>query len=771
MVYTTAEFSIEITELKKQFRVSSFSGNEGLSQLFGFQVYLQSQDDEIKADDMVGKSAVLTIKNGPETRRICGIFSRFWWIAEVDGNTIFYADLVPALWSLTQRFDCRIFQNKTVPEIVAEVVREAGISADHLNSKLLRNTYPVREFRLQYRESDLNFIARLMEEEGIYYYFDHRYDEQQGSGHHVLVMVDAPSCHKSIDGKSEVLFHEVTGEVQDEEHIYDYRFGYQTRPNAVSLRDYNYERPDIVLQGKAQGSPAGHLEIYDYPGEFAELPEGNQAARVRYEEMQAQTAFGSGQSNCCRLTPGFLFKMEGHPRKAFNQEYMLLSVQHSGSQQKTPTDPEIKGPEDLITGLLSEIGLDKLGPLSADQIVPGLLSNTGIAAQLPSLALGPLGPFSLFDMFNNLKKVIDALVGKPDTQLVYSNGFTCLPSQTAYRPPRVTHKPAILGSQTAEVVGPPDETCYMDDLGRAKVKFHWDRATCEDEKRTCFLRVAYPYAGSDHGFQFHPLPGDEVVVTFLEGDPDKPLITGVVYNGLNRPPLKPEERIQNVILTPYQHRLLFDDREARIHLKTGGNQTIAMADGPGDSEFGNEARIATADDHSLHLCKGTRVSGIKLETEEGQKAALWDAPSPAGILLADNGEDLKVWLNCGEKKILVQNKSDQEIQIDCRNGTVRVIGGGVEVVGGQVNVNGSSGVTIKSDAKVAIEAPTIEAQAAGSFSVKAPQINLEGATIKLSGGLINLDAAIVKAILIQAQMLTSTSVVSSSYSPGVGNIM
>ncbi len=764
MEYTTADFYLEITGLETKLRVTNFKGTEGLSQLFGFQIYLQAEGDEIKAEDMVGKTAVLTIENGPETSRFCGQLSRFWWIAEVGGNTVFYADLAPTLWLLTQRFDCRIFQNKNVPEIVAEVVKEAGIPANHLDSSLLRGSYPVREYCVQYRESDYNFIARLMEEEGIYFFFEHEYDAGSRRGHHTMVMADDPSCHKPVQGKSKVAFHEPTGEVQDEEHVYEYHYGYQTRPDAVTLRDYNYLRPDLTLQGEARANNGGRLEIYDYPGEFATLPEAKRISGARLEEMQAQTSNGSGRGNCCRFSPGFLFELEGHGHEEFNQEYMLLSVQHSGSQQKLPEDPEIAGPGDLITGILTQLGIDKLGPLSADKIIPGLLSKTGVPSQFPMLPVGPLGMLSMFDIYNNLKKIFDKLFGKPDTQMVYSNEFLCLPARTSFRPARTTFKPAVLGPHTAVVVGPPGETCYMDELGRAKVKFHWDRAEIDDEKRTCFLRVAYPYAGPDHGFQFHPIAGDEVVVTFLEGDPDKPLITGVVYNALNRPPLQPENRIENIILTPYQHRLLFDDRETSLTVNTGGNQTVKMTDNSRSTPFGNEIRISTADDHEIHMCKGNRVSGIKMETEMGQKAALWDDPFPAGILLADANEDVKVYLNCGEKRILIQNKTNQDIRIDCRNGQVSVIGGGVEVVGGSVSINGSRKVDIKSDAKVSIEAPTIEAKATGLFSVQAPTIDLDGATINLNAGIVNASG------VLNTPTLMATSVVSSSYTPGAGNI-
>ena len=760
MEYTTADFTLEIAGLKTKLRVPNFKGTEGLSQLFGFQLYLQAEGDDIKTEEMLGKSAVFTIKNGSETRQICGILSRFTWIAEVGGRTIFYADLVPVFWLLTQRFDCRIFQNKTVPEIVSEVINAAGIASDHLDKKLLRGTYPQREYCVQYRESDYNFIARLMEEEGIYFYFDHQYNPKGQTGHHTLVMVDAPSCHKAINGKADVLFHEITQEVQKEETVYEYHFGDQTRPNNVTLRDFNYQKPDLSLQENVHGK-ATNLELYDYPGEFQTMSEGKRLARARFEEMQAQTSYGSGRSNCCRFVPGFLFKLEKHPHRAFNKEYMLFSVQHSGTQQKAPDDPDITGPGDLITGLITTLGVDKLSPVPIDKIVPGLISKLGIPAQLPLLPLGPLGMLSVFDIYNDLKKVFEKLFGHPDTQMIYSNDFMVLPSQKPFRAPRITYKPAILGPQTATVMGPKDEKCYMDDKGRAKVKFHWDRAKTDDDKRTCWLRVAYPYAGSDHGFQFHPLVGDEVVVTFLEGDPDKPLITGVVYNGKNPPPLTPKDRIENIILTPYQHRLMFSDREASITLNTGGGkdvgpESLTMYDE--DSKYGNAIYLRQANGHHVYLAKNPGQSAIFLATEEGHNIVLEDNPASA-ILLRDKTQNLIIKLDSDQRTILIENQTSNEITIKCQQGKVSVIGGSVDVIGGQVNINGSQSVSIKSDAKVAIEAPIIEAQAAGKISLTASMIQLNAPMVTTSG-----------VVQVGGVVITPT-IVATTYTPGAGNII
>jgi phage baseplate assembly protein gpV len=332
----------------------------------------------------------------------------------------------------------------------------------------------------------------------------------------------------------------------------------------------------------------------------------------------------------------------------------------------------------------------------------------------------------------------------------------CLPSQKAFRPPRITYKPAILGPQTAVVVGPQGEKCYMDDKGRAKVKFHWDRAKVDDDKRTCWLRVAYPYAGSDHGFQFHPLVDDEVVVTFLEGDPDKPLITGVVYNGKNCPPLKPEDRIENVILTPYQHRLMFSDREATITLNTGGGkdvgpESLTMYDG--DSKYGNAIYLRQANGHHIYLAKNSGQSAIFLATEEEHNIVLQDSPASA-ILLRDKTKNLTIKLDSDNETIVIENETPNKIIIKCQQGNVSVIGGSVDVTGGQVNINGSQSVSIKSDAKVSIEAPVIQAQAGVSISLTAPIIKLD-APMVIASGAVNVGIGIV----------------SPSYSPGVGNLV
>ncbi|MBI5551576.1 MAG: type VI secretion system tip protein VgrG [Desulfobacterales bacterium] len=741
MTSSAVHFDFEIAGFETQFRVLSFSSTEGLSQLFRYDLFVTAETSDIDLSRIIGLPATLAISTGDDTRWLSGMVSRFWWVGESGDLSAYYAEVVPVQWLLWHRYDCRIFQNLSVPQIVSRVLEEANIAADSLDTKLLRKNHALREYCVQYQESDFNFVARLMEEEGIFYFFRHQYDPKNRRGRHVMVLGDDPSCHATISGKSTVIFNEPSGQVPSEEYVYEFQFGHQTRPGRVALCDYNYLRPDLDLKVEAGARDFAHLGIYHYPGSYDTQPAGNVQARLRLEEMQALTRLGMGRSVCCRFLPGYFFKLKDHPQKKLSQEYLLYSVSQNGAQRDVSSESQSGDLEKILEQLMGYIPLPSIGPFSVQQI------------------------------FDNLKKGLDYLFGK-EKEYYYGNQFHCLPLATPFRPARLTPKPFVRGPQTAKVVATGQEKAQMDELGRVKVKFHWDRAPqADDFKRTCFIRMAYSYAGGKHGIQFPPLAGDEVVVDFIDGDPDKPLITGAVYNGLNRPPLKPEEKIENIILTPSQHRLHFSDREAAVTLNTGGGETLLMKDGEEHTDLGRHIQLQTADEHSLTLAKGAKVSGIKLETQKGQKIVLWDEPHPDGILLEDRTGLLSLQLNSQDTLILLKNKSDQQIVIDCRSGGVTIQGGGVEVVGGQVNVNGSSEVKITSGGKVAIEAPSIEATGAGSIKLSAPDITLEGAQINLNAPLVSAISYLKAGSMLQVPVVNATAaVVSPSYSPGVGNL-
>jgi type VI secretion system secreted protein VgrG len=442
----------------KDLKLIRFEGSEGISELFHFQLQLALDDLEADFDAVLGKPGLLRIEGREGTRYISGIVSRFEQSSERTQLTQYSAEMVPRIWLLGQRRTSRIFQGMTVPDIIKKVLSDTKIAPDQYKLGLQRS-YVQREYCVQYRESDLAFISRLMEEEGIYYWFEH------SEGKHVLVMGDSSSGHQQIPGDQKLQFQEVTGEEPEFEHIYHFRYAEQVRSGEVVLRDFDFKKPTLDLTARRASDRFTELQVYDYPGEYTQPSVGSAWSEVRLQELQAIRKVGAGKTNCRRMVPGYKFTMEQHPRANFNREYLLTKVLHKGAQ------------------------------------IQALKEAAGTAQANE-----------------------------------YSCEYLAIPSDVQYRPARRTERPVVHGSQTAIVTGPAGEEIYPDEHGRVKVHFHWDREGKADEKSSCWIRVSQNWAGSGWGAMIIPRIGQEVIVDFLEGDPDQPIITGRVYNGDNRAP-------------------------------------------------------------------------------------------------------------------------------------------------------------------------------------------------------------------------------------------
>jgi type VI secretion system secreted protein VgrG len=451
-----AIFTFQTSGYPDELRVVGVSGNEGMCDLFHFGIELAARDNEIDLDAVVGSPAQLDIHYADGARKIFGIISRFEQGIAGETFTPYYAELVPTVWLLTQRYRSQIFQEMTVKEIIEKVLTDARVESNYFRFALQRASYIKRDYCVQYRETSWNFISRLMEEEGIFHFFEHI------DGRDVLVMADSDQVHVPIPGTSTVVFRDPSGMVEAEEFVHSFRYSQQIRPGKVALRDYNFEHPTLDLTKETSAERDASLEVYDHPGLYLEEGPGGETARIRLEAAQSQRLLGTGQSLCRRLATGSTFELEDHPRASLNQKYLLIWVQHEGVQP---------------------LGQDEGG-----------------------------GRFS------------------------YNNRFRCIPFSTPYRPVRKTPKPVVEGSQTAVVTGPAGEETYVDKYGRVKVKFPWDREGHEDEKSSCWIRVSQLWAGAGWGAMFIPRIGHEVIVDFLEGDPDRPIITGRVYNADNMPP-------------------------------------------------------------------------------------------------------------------------------------------------------------------------------------------------------------------------------------------
>lgn len=435
--------------------LAGFSGKEEMSRLFTYQLDMFSEKKDIAAKDIVGKSVTFTVfRTDGSPRYFNGLVSRFSAGGlEIQGLRHYRAEMVPWLWFLTRTADCRIFQNKTVPEIIEQIFKDLGFTAYELS---LKATYVKWEYCVQYRETDFNFVSRLMEQEGIFYWFRHE------NGKHTMVLADQASAYKDCVEKEA----DYTPGSLAPNHVAQWDHQYEFRPGKWAQTDYNFETPSTSLMAntntvvKLPGNDK--YEIYDYPGEYEKKADGDTQVKIRMEEDEVPYDVVNGAGTCRTFTPGSKFTLKTHECSAeAGKNYVITSIEHTAREES---------------------------------------------------------------------------YAKEGGEQSYNNTFTCIPSSVVFRPTRITHKPRIQGPQTAVVVGPSGEEIYTDKYGRVKVQFHWDREGKKDENSSCWIRVAQVWAGKRWGASFWPRIGQEVIVEFLEGDPDRPLVTGLVYNAEQMPP-------------------------------------------------------------------------------------------------------------------------------------------------------------------------------------------------------------------------------------------
>lgn len=435
------------------------TGTEHLSQLFEYELELLGEKNDIDLKALLGKGTTvkLFLPNG-RYRSFHGVVTRVSLFGTLGGFHYYRATLRPKPWLLTRSSNCRIFANLTVPDIVKKLLTEHGYT--DLENKLA-GTYEAREYCVQYRESDFNFISRLMEEEGIYYYFQHA-DSQ-----HTMVLCDGSSGHAE-PAKQTIRFYPPENQGRrDEEHIFEWRVSEEIQSGFYEHDDFDFENPKAELKTTAN-DPGGHeedsKEVYDYPGNYIKTAVGEQYAKVRMQEMRAGFEYISAAGNTRSLAIGNTFDLAQFPREDQNQEYIVVSTQI--------------------------------------QIQNNGYESSGIA----------------------------------DCQEPYQCLYTVISSKFNYRAPRISRVPIVQGVQTAIVVGKSGDEITTDKYGRVKVQFHWDREGQNDENSSCWVRVAQVWAGKNWGAIHIPRIGQEVIVDFLEGNPDRPIITGRVYNADQMPP-------------------------------------------------------------------------------------------------------------------------------------------------------------------------------------------------------------------------------------------
>ena len=445
------------------FEVRSLKMTETMGQPFVIELDLQNLSFEINMKALLGKGMGVGVALPSGSRYFHGRVAQIELGGASGRFALYKVVLRPWPWLLTRTTDCRIFQDKTVPWIITE-----GIFRDHQFvdfEDALQGSYAARTYCVQYREDDLNFVHRLMQEEGIYYYFNHAEDK------HTLVLCDGAIAHDPATGYETVSYRASENDEYANDVMFEWRDIYEMETFGYEHLNYDFENPTLTQTSlktnstKAAGTTDSKLQFFDYPGPHLTEAEGKRYAGVRREELQLQHERFLGRGNARGIGVGHKFTLDGFPRAALNQEYLVIKATHE-------------------------------------------LAST-------QHELGTQG-----DHMNYR----------------FSSNYVAIKSATPFRPPRSNRKPSIRGPQTAVVTGPQNTELHTDKYGRVKLKFHWDRHGKADDTSSCWVRVSSALAGKNWGHIYLPRVGQEVIVEFLEGDPDRPIVTGRVYNKDLMPP-------------------------------------------------------------------------------------------------------------------------------------------------------------------------------------------------------------------------------------------
>lgn len=650
-----ADFTFRVGELTTEdLKVTAFHGTEGINELFHFHVEFCSDLADLDFETIVGKPCFLEIAGTAGSRYVNGIVQRFARTGEGSKLTYYAADIVPVHWLLTKRIKSRVFTEAncpgmTIPDIIKKVLTDAGIPDDHCRWTSLSGGYEAREFVAQYRESEMDFISRLMEEEGIFYFFEH------SSEGHKMVFGDASSAHVYVPNDHEYPFRDPTGLVPEKEFVFNLRDTRQVEIGAVTLDDYNFEKPDLQLRTVKKADKFTSLELTEYPGEFVEKSVGDRYAQTRLEEFQAARRVVEMSSIVRGLLPGYKFSLVEHPVQALNQDYLVTHLSHRATQ-----------------------------PQSAQEEAP----SDGIAR--------------------------------------HEVEIRAIPASVPYRPPRVTPRPTIVGSQTATVVGPSGEEIYCDQFGRVKVQFRWDQEGQFNENSSFWIRTSQGWAGGHYGMMFLPRIGQEVIVDFLEGNPDYPVITGRLNNADQMPPYTlPDEKTKSVIKTSStkggggtnelrfedlkgsEQILIYAEKDHHIRVKAARVATIGGADSLSVGGDRNE---------SFSKSVSTKIGLDLKESITGNATRKVDGNS--GLKVAGNlseTADGSVYIKSGTTLVI---EGGSTLCLKVGGNFISIGSSGIDIQGSMVNINSGGSASNGTEVSMADPAEPAEADTVGSGSDK-----------------------------------------------------
>ena len=612
-----------------------FDGEETVGKLFEFRIEALSDERDVDFDGAIGQNCTVTYLSHTQQRSWNGVLTEARWLGPREDRFAYSLVLRPWFWLLTKTTDCRIFEDKDVKEIIKQVFSDRGFT--NFKDKCTES-YPKIHYCVQYRETDFAFVCRLMEQYGIFYFFEHSSDDHQ------LIMADSRSSLKDVEGLSTLPYIPLAGQDRRmEEHVETWSAGRRFRTGKIELKDYDYEKPGAKLLSDANGT-AGYthsdMEFYDYPGKYKEQGDGDKFAKIHLEAEQCLDQRRWAEGDAPSLQPGELTKLDGQLKPSENVQYMVVSCTHN--------------------------------------------------------------------LYTEHYRTADGLM--PDR--IYKGVYEFAEAGRPYRMPIETPKPFIRGIQTAKVVGKQGEEIDVDEEGRILVQFYWDRKKVQ----SCRVRIAQTWSGKNWGAIFIPRIDMEVVVEYLEGNPDRPLVTGCVYNGDNKVPYPlPDEKTKTGWKTDSSkghggyNEIVFEDKKGSEDIRVHAQKDM-------DTTIENDYTIIVKD-------KETRTIGESFMPPMG---------SPSRETTIEMGDDnltivmgnQNININLGSQTITVM----QQIMTSANLGITDVV------------LASSIAIT---PAAISITAPVINLTAMAMINLQAPLINLQG-VVNIQGPLFVSAPPIVK---------------------------
>lgn len=660
-------FEVQCSALPDNTRVVGFRGSEGISRPYSFDIFLLIPEPDFDLDDAMGARGTLIMSRDDSRAPIHfqGIFAELLLIHELGGRALVQATLVPRLWQLGLSFHSRVFTGQSITDVIKVVLDDGGFTSDDFALDIAQ-TYKPEEHICQYQESDLDFLSRWMEREGLYYYFEHT-DE-----HEKLIISDSKSFQKEL-GAGPIRFHSLAGgDTSAGEHLNTFTCQHRSLPARVRLKDYDHAKPSLDVTGSARVSKTGVGEVNVYGARFFTPDDGKRLAKLRSEELLAREKIFRGTGSAPYLRSGYLFELTEHSRSSFDTKYLAVEVTHHGNQ--AASTPEMK----RLTGL--------------------------------------------------------------ETDDVYRVEVTAIPEKVQFRAEPRTAWPRIYGYENATIDGPADsQYAQIDDHGRYAVKFMFDESDLKDGKASTWVRMLQPHGGAIEGWHFPLRKGTEVLLSFLGGDPDRPVITGVVPTAATPSPVTRTNHTTNVIQTGGRNRLELEDQDGsqRITLSTPTQSTFLRMGAPNDP---NNLILSTNGVGYLYV--GANFTqwtvGDKKETADATVTEEFKGPFKTTVTnLVDEHylADQKTVVGA----VRLENYQVQDTTVNA--GRSEQISGGLNqtIKGGIVrNVTGSIGDTI-SGGLVWSSGPTnhtikgsMDLEASGPITVNAPKITFESPHIILN---------------------------------------